>query len=124
MSRARRSNGCGGGNDRREEERCCAPKRHGRTFGGVGIRQCSGYPSGMKTAISVPDRVFRKAEQYARRAKKSRSQVYSEAVAEYLARHVPDAITETMNDVCAQLGDQRDDFVVAASRRVLRREKW
>jgi predicted transcriptional regulator len=78
----------------------------------------------MKTAISVPDRVFLKAEQYARRAKKSRSQVYSEAVAEYLARHVPDAITESMNDVCAQLGDQRDDFAVAASRRLLRREKW
>ena len=76
----------------------------------------------MKTAISVPDRVFHRAEQYARRAKKSRSQVYSEAVTEYLARHVPDAITETMNGVCAQLDDQRDDFVVAASRRVLRRE--
>ena len=78
----------------------------------------------MKTAISVPDPVFRRAEQYARRAKKSRSQVYSEAVAEYLARHVPDAITETMNDACAQLGDQRDDFAVVASRRVLSRETW
>jgi antitoxin MazE6 len=78
----------------------------------------------MKTAISVPDRVFHRAEQYARRANKSRSQVYSEAVAEYLARHVPDAITETMNEVCTEIGDQRDDFAVAASRRVLQREKW
>ena len=83
-----------------------------------------GYTFGMKTAISVPDRVFRRAEQYARRARKSRSQVYSEAVAEYLARHAPDAVTEAMNDVCAQLGDQRDDFVMAASRRVLGREQW
>ncbi|MBI3494309.1 MAG: hypothetical protein HY047_21385 [Acidobacteria bacterium] len=78
----------------------------------------------MKTAISVPERVFREVEQYARRARKSRSQVYSEAVAEYLARHVPDAVTEAMNDACSKLGDQRDDFVRAASRRVLRREKW
>jgi len=77
----------------------------------------------MKTAISVPDGVFRRAEQYARRARKSRSQVYSDAVAEYLARHVPEAITATMNEVCAQL-DQRDDFVAAASRRVLKRETW
>lgn len=38
--------------------------------------------------------------------------------------HVPDAITETMNEACAQLGDQRNDFVMAASRRLLRREKW
>ena len=81
----------------------------------------AGLSSGMKTAISIPDSVFRKAEQYARRARKSRSQVYSEAVAEYLARRVPNAITETMNEVCDQLGDQRDDFVSAASRRTLRR---
>ena len=78
----------------------------------------------MKTAISVPDRVFRKAEQYARRANKSRSQLYSEAVAEYLARHVPDAITEAMDEVCARLGNQQDDFAVTASHRVLRRETW
>lgn len=96
----------------------------GRAGDSLDLRQYSGYTFGMKTAISVPDPVFRKAEQYARRTKKSRSQVYSEAVAEYLARHVPDAITETMNDVCTQLGDQRDEFVMAASRRVLRREKW
>ena len=87
-------------------------------------RRFPGYTFGMKTAISVPDRVFRQVEQYARRARKSRSQVYSEAVAEYLARHVPDAITESMNDVCAHVGDQRDDFVAAASRRLLRRETW
>ena len=78
----------------------------------------------MKTAISVPEHVFRKAEQYARRAGKSRSQVYSDAVAEYLARHVPDAITEAMNDACAHLGDQRNVFVATASRRVLRRVPW
>jgi metal-responsive CopG/Arc/MetJ family transcriptional regulator len=73
----------------------------------------------MKTAISVPDAVFREVEQYARRAKKSRSQVYSEAVAEYLARHVPDAVTEAMNEVCSRVGDETDAFVQAASRRVL-----
>ena len=78
----------------------------------------------MKTAISVPDVVFRKAEQYARRARKSRSRVYSEAVAEYLARHGPEAITQSMNEVCAQVGDQRDDFVRAVSHRVLKRETW
>lgn len=87
-------------------------------------RGARGYTLGMKTAISVPDRVFRKAEQYARRAKKSRSQVYSEAVAEYLARHVPDAITEAMNDVCAQVGGRHDDFAVEASKRLLSRETW
>lgn len=40
------------------------------------------------------------------------------------AAGLPDAITGTMNDFCAQLGDRRDDLIVAASRRVLRRETW
>ena len=78
----------------------------------------------MKTAITVPDGLFRQAEQYARRVKKSRSHVYSEAVAEYLARRVPDAVIEAMNDACGRLGDEGDDFAVAASRRVLRRATW
>lgn len=78
----------------------------------------------MKTAISVPDEVFREVERYARRARKSRSQVYSEAAREYLARHTPDSVTDTMNDVCDKVGDQQDDFVDAAARRILGREKW
>ena len=53
----------------------------------------------MKTAISVPDRIFRAAERHAKRAKKSRSQLYAEAVAEYLTRHAPEEVTEAMNRV-------------------------
>ena len=78
----------------------------------------------MKTAISVPDTVFREAERYARRTRKSRSRLYSEAVAEYLARHVPDAVTEAMNEVCDKLGYEGDDFAKAASRRILEHAKW
>jgi metal-responsive CopG/Arc/MetJ family transcriptional regulator len=38
----------------------------------------------MKTVISLPDGVFRDAERLARRLKKSRSELYREAVAEYV----------------------------------------
>ena len=44
----------------------------------------------MKTAISIPDDVFERAERLARHTKKSRSQLFSEAVREYVARHAPD----------------------------------
>ena len=54
----------------------------------------------MKTAISIPDKVFAEAERLSRRLKKSRSQVYTEAVTEYVARHDPEAVTEAMNQVC------------------------
>lgn len=43
----------------------------------------------MKTAISVPDPIFGSAERLVRRMKKARSQVYSEAVAEYVAATAP-----------------------------------
>ena len=58
----------------------------------------------MKTAISLPDRVFREAERFARRVRKTRSRLYAEALAEYLARHAPDDITESINQVCDRIG--------------------
>jgi predicted transcriptional regulator len=77
----------------------------------------------MKTAISVPDRVYRDAERLAVRLKKSRSQIYSEAVQEYVARHEPD-LTEQINAVCAEVDTRPDPFVAAAARRVLERTEW
>ncbi|MDH3605152.1 MAG: ribbon-helix-helix domain-containing protein, partial [Candidatus Tectomicrobia bacterium] len=62
----------------------------------------------MKTAISIPDTVYEHAEQLARRLGKSRSQLYSEAVAEYLARHDPEGMTEDMNRVCADVDTPPD----------------
>ena len=78
----------------------------------------------MKTAISLPDDVFRAAERHARRARKSRSQLYAEALSEYLARHAPDEVTEAMNHVIDQLTGPTDPFVTAAARRILERSEW
>ncbi len=78
----------------------------------------------MKTAISLPDSVFREAERFARRFKKSRSQLYAEAIREYLERHAPDAITESMNRVWETLGPGETAFVFAAAGRILGRESW
>lgn len=82
------------------------------------------YTNSMKTAISIPDDVFQEAERLARRTKKSRSQLFSDAVREYLARHAPEEVTDAMNRVCAELGDSRDPFVSSASRRVIERAEW
>ena len=78
----------------------------------------------MKTAISLPDRVFAEAQRLARRLGKSRSQLYSEALAEYLARHDPEAVTQALDDLFAR-GDARPDpFVSEAARRTLERSEW
>ena len=78
----------------------------------------------MKTAVSVPDDVFEEAERLERRTKKSRSQLFSEALKEYVARHAPEEVTETMNRVCEEVGDVADEFVSSAARRVLERSEW
>jgi metal-responsive CopG/Arc/MetJ family transcriptional regulator len=78
----------------------------------------------MKTAVSLPDDVFRAAEAQARRTKKSRSQLYAEALAEYLARHAPDEVTEAMNRVLERVKEPKDPFVSAAARRILERSEW
>ncbi len=78
----------------------------------------------MKTAISLPENVFKEAERFARRFKKSRSQLYVEALKEYLARHSPDDITEQMNRVADSLGAQPDSFAIVLTRKLLRRERW
>jgi metal-responsive CopG/Arc/MetJ family transcriptional regulator len=83
-----------------------------------------GYTSGMKTAVSLPDPLFRAAERHARRARKSRSQLYAEALAEYLARHAPDEVTEAMNRVVDLVGAEPDAFAPTAARRALERTEW
>lgn len=83
-----------------------------------------GYTSGMKTAISLPDALFRAADAQAKRARKSRSQLYADAIAEYLSRHAPDEVTEAMNGVVDRVGNTRDSFVDGAARSVLERVEW
>ena len=84
-----------------------------------------GYTIGMKTAISLPDDLFHAAERHAKRERKPRSQLYAEALAEYLARHAPDEVTEAMNRVVERLGDcGPEPFVAAAGRRVFESTEW
>jgi antitoxin MazE6 len=78
----------------------------------------------MKTAVSIPDDVFRAAERHARRTRKSHSRLYTEALSEYLARHAPDEVTRAMNQVVRRLSQLNDPFVMAAARRILERNEW
>lgn len=78
----------------------------------------------MKTAVSVPDDVFQSAERLARRERRSRSEVYSAALREYVARHAPDEITDALNGVVADVGGTIDPFVSQAARRILESTEW
>jgi hypothetical protein len=83
-----------------------------------------GHTFGMKTAISIPDSVFQAAEKHAKRMCKSRSQLFSEAMVEYLDRHTPDEITRRMNETLESIGDSDNSFVRKASQNLLGRIEW
>jgi predicted transcriptional regulator len=78
----------------------------------------------MKAAVSIPDEVFEEADRLARELKTSRSQLYSRALKEFLARHAPDQVTEAMDRVCDELGRATDEFGQRAARRALERTEW
>ncbi len=80
----------------------------------------------MKTAISVPDDVFERAERLARRAGRSRSELYSAALREYVARHEPDDVTAMLDRVVAEIGDSAEEarFVEPTGRSVLAASEW
>jgi metal-responsive CopG/Arc/MetJ family transcriptional regulator len=78
----------------------------------------------MKTAVSIPDEIFEGAERLARRTKRSRSRLFSDALKEYLERHTPDQITHAMDTALAEIGESKDEFAYASARRVLERSEW
>ena len=78
----------------------------------------------MKTAVSIPDDVFEGAERLAKRTRKSRSRLFSDALREYVARHSAEEVTEAMDRVCDALGGNTDEFVAIAARRTLERNEW
>ena len=56
--------------------------------------------------------------------KKSRSEIYSRALSEYVARHSPDEITEAMNAVLSEIDSPGDLFVTAAARNIIEHTEW
>ena len=79
----------------------------------------------MKTAISLPDELFHAAERLARESRRSRSQLYADALADYVGRHAERSVTTAMNRVLDQLGDGGSDPAFAgATRRTLMRSEW
>ena len=78
----------------------------------------------MKTAVSVPDDVFKDAERLAKRLKTSRSRLYSDALREYVARHSPEDVTAAYDRLIEEYGQPADDAVLAANARTIARIEW
>lgn len=77
----------------------------------------------MKTAISIPDDLFRKADALASRTGKSRSEVYRDALEDYVLRREPDAVTRALDEIADELGEE-GAFTADAARRTLAQSEW
>jgi predicted transcriptional regulator len=53
----------------------------------------------VKTAISIPDDLFEKAEELAAALEVSRSQLYARAIAEYTGRYASQRVREKLDEI-------------------------
>lgn len=73
----------------------------------------------MKTAISLPTELFARAESLAGYLKLSRSQLYAQALQEYVDRHSQSALREAYDAVFATETSALDEGFMAAQMEVL-----
>jgi metal-responsive CopG/Arc/MetJ family transcriptional regulator len=78
----------------------------------------------MKTAISLPDDLFRAAERVAKKKGLSRSELYATALAALLRQEDDDDVTAQLNRVYGASPATLDESLAALPARVLEREDW
>lgn len=78
----------------------------------------------MKTAISIPNDVFARVNQMARRRKMSRSALFTAAAAEYVERHRRDDVTRRLNDVYSKEDSALDPALARLQAASLPKEEW
>ena len=81
----------------------------------------------MKTAISIPDKTFEAAEEFAKARGMKRSELYKLAVEDYLERHqapqVSD-VTAAINKFLAENPEEEDPVLWQAVRRSMLKVEW
>lgn len=79
----------------------------------------------MKTAVSLPNDVYARAERVARRLGRTRSALYAEALLEYLDRHEHEQVrvTAVLDEVYGD-GEQQVSAGAAAARRLIDSGAW
>ena len=78
----------------------------------------------MKTAISVPDAVFSRAEVFARRRKMTRSALFTVAVDEYVQKHRGEDVTRKLNQIYAKEDSSLDPVLERLQAISLPKEEW
>ena len=79
----------------------------------------------MKTAISIPDPIFKTAERLAKRLGLSRSELYVRAISSYVEKHKSQKVTELLNEVYDDSDSHGlEDGFKRAQMRAIDKEEW
>jgi hypothetical protein len=82
----------------------------------------------MKTAVSIPDPLFKIADQTAQEMGIPRSQLFSLAVEEYLFHHSKSAITQKLNEVYKMNITNQNEYItdlgISSLRKATENDTW
>ncbi|EIE03482.1 MULTISPECIES: CopG family transcriptional regulator [Leptospira] len=82
----------------------------------------------MKTAVSIPDDLFKTAEKTAKRLGIPRSQLFAKALEEFIQLHSKESVTERLNKIYTNRKDSSKDSInnlsVESLRKSLKNDSW
>jgi metal-responsive CopG/Arc/MetJ family transcriptional regulator len=78
----------------------------------------------MKTAISIPDKMFRSADALAKRLGMTRSQLYTNAIAEFMSKHQSRHLTSRLDAVYSEEDSSLSSNLVRLQLKSLPHEEW
>lgn len=78
----------------------------------------------MKTAISLPDPIFKEAEALAQQLGMSRSELYTKALKAYLKRYNRERMLSQLNEVYSQESSELDPVMAKMQFMSLPHEDW
>jgi antitoxin MazE6 len=78
----------------------------------------------MKTAVSIPDRLFREAERLTKRLRIPRSQLYARALEDYIRQQRSKGIKEALDEVYSTESSELDPVIAQLQAEALESDKW
>ena len=78
----------------------------------------------MRTAISIPDKVFQSAEALAVCMDLSRSELYAKAIEAFIKAQKNQSVTETLNEIYTTENNSLDDLSHTLQTQILDKGEW
>lgn len=78
----------------------------------------------MKTAVSIPDEIYKEADRTARRMRVSRSALYAKALQFFLETHRDEGVTEALDALYSKEGSGLDSALAPMQFGSLPKEDW